>query len=145
MISTIQTVLNTEIPLTNAIGIEVDECTGNTIKISAPLESNINHKNTAFGGSLYSVSVLAGWSLIYALLKKNNLQGHIVIQESNIQYLTPVTSRIVAECRFVDELQINRFLKQYKRKGVARIKLTSIIKQGVKDAVVFNGSYVVHL
>ncbi|MDH5258361.1 MAG: thioesterase domain-containing protein [Gammaproteobacteria bacterium] len=145
MISTIQTVLNSEIPLTNAIGIKVDEYTGNAIKISAPLENNINHKNTAFGGSLYSVSVLAGWSLIYALLKENNLQGHIVIQESNIQYLNPVTGKIVAESQFMDELQINRFLKQYERKGIARIKLSSIIKQGAKNAVVFNGSYVVHL
>ena len=144
LIKELQAVLNSEIPLTNAIGIKVIKYTGNAIQISAPLENNINHKSTAFGGSLYSVSVLAGWSLVYALLIENKLEGHIVIHESNIRFLKPVNDTITAHCEFDNELHKNRFLKGYNRKGIARIKLTSVIKQNDQNAVIFDGTYVVH-
>ena len=83
MIRKLQELLNSEIPLTNAIGIKVVDYNDCGLTLSAPLKNNINHKCTAFGGSLYSVSVLSGWGLIYLLLNKYNLKGHIVIQESN--------------------------------------------------------------
>jgi len=144
LIIELQKVLNNEIPLTNAIGICVEDYTDNAIKISAPLENNINHKNTAFGGSLYSISVLAGWSLLFALLKENNRQGHIVIHESNIRFHKPVNGNIIASCQIDDEIALNRFLKIFDRKGISRINLTSTIQQDGDDAVIFKGTYVVH-
>jgi len=140
----LQSVLNKEIPLTNAIGLEIINYSHNEITVFAPLEKNINHKCTAFGGSLYSVCVLAGWSLIYALLKENNVNGHIVIQESNIKYLKPVDQNIKAQCSFNDNAHKMRFLKTYQRKNKARIQLTTKILQNDNDAVIFTGSYVVH-
>lgn len=148
MIKELQTVLNSEIPLTNAIGILVSQYTGDSITLSAPLENNINHKNTAFGGSLYSVSVLTGWSLVYALLKENNLSGHIVIQESNTRFLLPVDGTINAHCRIDSTEKKHRFLRMYRKKGIARIELTVIThiktQNTQKDAVIFTGTYVVH-
>ena len=49
----LQKVLNEEIPLTNAIGISVESCDSLSLTLAAPLHKNINHKRTAFGGSLY--------------------------------------------------------------------------------------------
>ena len=80
MIKELQKVLHLEIQLTRAIGIEVVEYGENGLTLYAPLDNNINHKSTAFGGSLYSVSVLTGWGLLYLLLIKYGLSGQIVIQ-----------------------------------------------------------------
>lgn len=155
MINELQTVLNNEIPLTHALGIKIESYSEGKIKISAPLDKNINHKNTAFGGSLYSIAVLTGWSLIYAFMKEQNLHGHIVIQESNIQYLKPVTGNIYASCNLIssginkniesDKKKISRFLSIYKRKNISRLSLTVIIKQDKNIAVIFKGQYVVHI
>ena len=144
MIKLLQNVLHTEIPLTKHIGLSVIECTDLSLTLNAPLEKNINHKCTAFGGSIYSVSVLSGWGLIYLLLKKHDLSGHIVIQESNTKFLRPVNTDITAVCSFSSTDQYDKFIKMYKRKGLARIKLTSKISFNNENAVIFNGSYVVH-
>lgn len=140
----LQNVLHNEIPLTQAIGIEVETVTENSVCLKAPLEKNINHKLTAFGGSLYSVSVLTGWSMVYLLLKKSNIDAHIVIQHSEIDYLAPVTEDFSACCEELSELKINKFLKIFKRKGRSRIMLDVTVMNGDKRAVHFSGDYVVH-
>ena len=144
MIKQLQEVLNTEIPLTNDIGIQVGEHTDLSLTLHAPLENNINHKCTAFGGSIYSVSVLSGWGLIYLLLKQHNLSGHIVIQESHTKFIKPVATDITAICSFKSTQQYEKFLKMYKRKGIARISLEAKIECNGEIAVIFNGTYVVH-
>ncbi|WP_038247095.1 thioesterase domain-containing protein [Ghiorsea bivora] len=144
MIKQLQDVLHTEIPLTKHIGLSVVKHTELSLTLSAPLEKNINHKCTAFGGSIYSVSVLSGWGLIYLLLKQHNLSGHIVIQESNTKFSKPVNSDITATCSFISIRQCDKFINMYKRKGVARIKLVSKISCNSENAVTFNGTYVVH-
>ncbi len=144
MIRELQEVLHSEIPLTKEIGIEVRKYVDLSLTMFAPLENNINHKSTAFGGSLYSVSVLSGWGLIYLLLKQNGLSGHIVIQESNTKFLKPVAADIMARCSFKSHEQCGKFINMYKRKGLARIKLESHIECNNELAVIFSGSYVVH-
>lgn len=140
----LQYVLHSEIPLTVSIGIEVLEYDENSLTLIAPLDKNTNHKNTAFGGSLYSVSVLTGWGLIYLLLEKHHLTGFIVIQESNTRFIKPVTSSIKSTCSFDSETQTSKFLSMYKRKGKARIKLESRIACNGEPSVIFTGTYVVH-
>jgi thioesterase domain-containing protein len=144
MIEELQEVLHSEIPLTKEIGIEVRKYTELSLTLYAPLENNINHKCTAFGGSLYSVSVLSGWGLIYLLLKQHGLSGHIVIQESTIKFLKPVVSNIISKCSFGSKEQYEKFIKMYKRKGIARIQLESHISSGTEANVIFSGSYVIH-
>ncbi|MEJ2407385.1 MAG: YiiD C-terminal domain-containing protein, partial [Candidatus Thiodiazotropha sp.] len=123
MMKQLENVLHSEIPLTREIGIKVVEYTGDSLTLSAPLENNINHKCTAFGGSLYSVSVLSGWGLVYLLMKEHSLKGHIVIQESNTRFLKPVTSELIATCAFDSTEQKARFVKTYQRRGRARVAL----------------------
>ena len=144
MIKQLQEVLNTEIPLTKCIGIQVGEHTDLSLTLHAPLKNNINHKRTAFGGSIYSVSVLSGWGLIYLLLKQHDLPGHIVIQESYTKFIKPVTSDITAKCSFKSTEQYEKFVKMYKKKGKARIRLEAQIICNSENAVIFNGTYVVH-
>jgi len=144
MINTLQTILHSEIPLTKAIGLEVLECNESDLTLYAPLENNINHKSTAFGGSLYSVCVLTGWSLIYLLLHRHELSGHIVIQESNTRFIKPVTTGIRSKCAFTSDEQCEKFIRTFKRKGMARIRLESRVICNDETSVIFHGNYVVH-
>ncbi len=144
MINRLQTVLNSEIPLTNDIGIQVVESGENYLTLSAPLENNLNHKCTAFGGSLYSVAVLSGWGLLYLLMEKHHLKGHIVIQESHTKFIKPVTSQITATATFDSAEQYERLIKIFNRKGIARITLESKIICDSEVCVIFKGSYVLH-
>lgn len=140
----LQSVLHTEIPLTRAMEISVAHCDASRVELTAPLEPNINHKCTAFGGSLYSVAVLCGWSFVFHQMKLHNFTGHIVIQHSEVDYLLPVDGEIRAVCELSDSGVLSRFLKTYQRKGMARIKLDVKILFNDKDALLFLGHYVVH-
>lgn len=144
MNNNLQDILHSKIPLTQAIGIEVISSSHVSLSLAAPLDKNLNHQCTAFGGSLYSVAVLTGWGLIYLLMERQGLTGHIVIQESHTQYIKPVTEKILSHCSFQSEKDMDKFLAMYKRKGIARIKLKSYIKHKGETCVVFTGSYVVH-
>jgi len=144
MIQILQTALDTDIPLTRSIGIKVVSYKNSCLKLHAPLAPNTNHKRTAFGGSLYSVSVLTGWGLIYLLMKEHGLSGHIVIQESQTRFLHPVTHDIESSCTLASDEQLQKFIRQYQRKGTARLKLECQINCDSRTSVIFSGSYVVH-
>ncbi len=136
--------LHEEIPLTREIGVEVVAASPQRIELAAPLSPNINHKCTAFGGSLYAVAVLAGWSMVFARLHAAGLYAHIVIQDAKIEYLLPVIETINARCELASDAEFDRCLKLFSRKGRGRIALDVqiVTQQGV--AVRFCGNYVIH-
>src|ERR1700724_3477687 len=87
----LQATFDHEIPITREIGIKVAHYNGEQLALSAPIERNINHKATAFAGSLNSVVTLAGWGMIWLLLKELDITATIVIQDSASHYRKPVT------------------------------------------------------
>jgi len=135
--------LHEQIPLTRAMGLTVQAYTDDALTLVAPLERNFNHKSTAFGGSLYSVAVLAGWGLLFLKLRESDKKGRIVIQESRTRYLSPVDGDIVATCRL--DTGFERFLRVFDRRGVARIDLVSTVASDGETAMDFQGRYVVHV
>ena len=136
--------LHEQIPLTRAIGLQVSRLDDHSITLTAPLQNNFNHKSTAFAGSLYSVAVLAGWGLLASRLESLGLHGHIVVQDADIRYLLPVNQDIEASCSITDEAEFARFVKLFKRKARARIRLETQILNAGACAVQFVGNYVVH-
>jgi thioesterase domain-containing protein len=135
--------LHSEIPLSQAMGIRVAGYDGRCLRLAAPLAPNINHKLTAFGGSLYSLAVLCGWGLLHLKLAEAGLHKHIVIQEGNIRYLRPVNREMLAECS-VDEADLSRFLRILEKHDRARLALDVVIHHQGQPAVEFSGRYVVH-
>jgi thioesterase domain-containing protein len=143
----LQSVLHQDIPLTRDMGVKVISWQKHQLRLHLPLAQNINHKSTLFGGSLYCGAVLAGWGWLYLRLKESGIDdGHIVIQDGQIQYPLPVKSDGVAICDAPDDASWDRFLKMYQRRGLARLALkTRIIAEGSDEpAVEFVGQYVLH-
>lgn len=140
----LQQYLYTNIPISSAIGIIVHKATNDEIVLGAPLNLNINHKKTAFGGSLHSSTTLCCWCLIYINLAQSLLIEHveIVISKSEIKYLSPVTEDFKAECFLKDRQNFINFENMLMKKGKARIKLNAKIFQGSKLAVEYVGEFV---
>lgn len=128
------------IPLSKALGIVVDIFSHHQLSLKAPFRNNINHKKTVFGGSLHAVATLSCWSLLYINLTEL-YPLDIVITESHIQYLMPVTSDFVAQCIFPEKQSWHRFLSILKNKGKGRIKLQAKIYQEEKLAVDYEGTF----
>ncbi len=141
--ASLEHILHNEIPISQAMGIRVANYDGTSLQLAAPLAPNINHKCTAFGGSLYSLAVLCGWGLLHLKLAEAGLRKHIVIQESNILYVLPIDQDMLAECR-LDDVAFKHFLRTLKKHGRSRLSLAVTIKHGGQPAVEFSGRYVVH-
>jgi putative thioesterase YiiD len=65
----IQELLHSKIPITRAMGVKVEDYDGRRLILSAPLDANVNHLGTAFGGSLNALAVLSGYGLLGSVSK----------------------------------------------------------------------------
>ena len=143
----LESVLHHDIPLTREMGLKVLGWQDRQLRLQLPLEANINHKSTMFGGSLYCGAVLAGWGWLHLRLREAGIEdGHIVIQEGQINYPLPVTGDAIALCDAPDATVWKKFLAMYQRHGRARLTLrTRIVNAGSDEvAVTFSGQYVLH-
>ncbi|WP_397450937.1 YiiD C-terminal domain-containing protein [Pseudomonas sp. NA-150] len=143
----LEQVLHQDIPLTREMGIKVLSWQGGQLRLQLPLDVNINHKSTMFGGSLYCAAVLAGWGWLHLRLREAGVDdGHIVIHEGQISYPIPVTTDAIALCDAPDEAVWERFLRTYQRYDRARLILpTRVVNLGSEEpAVRFTGQYVLH-
>lgn len=132
--------LHQKIPITLAMGIEVESVADGSLVLTAPLAANHNHLGTAFGGSLAAIATLAGYGLLW--LQLGDRSAHIVIKSSSIRYLHPVLGDIRALCRAPDEDALAGFRETFERKDKARIRLAVEIVEDGRVCVEFEGEYV---
>jgi thioesterase domain-containing protein len=136
----IQELFYSKIPITRALGVKVEHYDGESLVLSAPLEANINHLGTAFGGSLHALAVLSGYGLLW--LELQDTECHIVIRESSISYERPVTGELRATCIRPETDVLSRFKKDFHDKGKARITLSATIEDRNNTAVRFQGTFI---
>ena len=141
----LEQLLHQDIPLTQALGLGVQRWAAGELHLTLPLQQNLNHKSSMFGGSLYCGAVLAGWGWLHLSLREAGVEGgHIVIQQGQIDYPQPVLVDAVAVCAAPPVAEWEKFLALYRRRGMARIKLHSRILADGSEAVRFSGQYVLH-
>lgn len=133
--------LHENIPITYAMGVKVKRLSLNEVILSASFANNINHKKTAFGGSLHAVATLACWSLLFVNLLDEPGAFDIVIANSTVDYLAPVISDLESHCAMPDDAHWTLFKKTLKVKGKARIVLSASIFQDGKLAVAYKGTF----
>jgi thioesterase domain-containing protein len=110
--------------------------------LTAPLETNRNHAGTAFAGSVNALATLAGWSWVWFLLRRHEVEAQILIQDSRISYGRPVTSDFKAICETPSERAMHRFLAMLHRSGRGRINVDVQVCDHTGTAVSFAGRYV---
>ncbi len=118
-----------QIPLSRAMQVCVQRADDAGLTLAVPLAANVNPHGTAFGGSLYSAALLAGWGQIFLQLQRESRQGEIVIAQASMQYLAPVTGDFLAHCDPLDNAQWQRYCRL--RRGRLRLHLNPrILCQG---------------
>jgi thioesterase domain-containing protein len=130
-----------EFTLARHIGIIVESADDSAVVLRAPLAPNANYKGTAFGGSLYSVAVLAGWAWVTRYLAARGLAADAVIQESNVRFLAPVQGELRASVAAPPDAQIDKFRKMLQRAGRGRIRLCVEINYDQTLATLFEGVF----
>ncbi len=135
--------LHEHIPISAAMGIEVTQVADDVIRMWAPLEPNINHRNTVFGGSAAAVGILAGWALLHVRLGHGGRLSRIVIQRADVDYRLPIDGDFEAVARAPDERDWARFTSTIRRRGRGRIALEVRLERGGRVAGVCHGTYVV--
>ena len=134
--------LANEMPVTQHLGIEVVGRREGGPLLKAPLAANRNHQGTAFGGSLNAIATLACWSAIWLALREAAAPGIVVIQDSTIRYLRPVTTDFTAVAD-LSALKIEQLMATIRRRGRGRITVTATVSDATGPAVTFTGRYVV--
>jgi thioesterase domain-containing protein len=142
-ISELENKLHREIPLTRQMGLSVKEYDASGLTLSFPLAPNVNHIGSVFGGSLAAAVTLAGWCYLWSYLKEHALQANLLIQESNISYLHPVTADFLARCQAPSQKALHSLMAMIQRKGKGRISLNCEVLQRGAVAVRFHGTYAV--
>lgn len=123
----LQQYLHKHIPISDAMGISVTVASADTVELCAALTPNLNHRSTAFGGSVASLAVLAGWSLLRIGLDDVRPTPQIVIQRSALEYTTPILSDFSAVCRRPPEETWQRFMQAFTRRGRGRLTLEVVV------------------
>ncbi len=131
-----------EFMLARHIGVVVESADDAAVVLRAPLGPNANHQGTAFGGSLYSLSVLTGWAWLTRYLAARNISADAVIQESNMRFLIPVEGELRACAESPSAAQLARFRKMLQRAGRGRINLRVHITYRETLATLFEGIFV---
>ena len=134
--------LHDNIPLVQHMQIQVVSYDEQELVLSAPLAANINHTQTAFGGSLAALSTLACWGSLWLLLDPQ-ADTHIVVNESHLRYLRPVNTDMRATC-CVEDAALQHFLRALRKHDRARLELAVTVSHDDRPAVEFSGRYVVH-
>lgn len=143
---TLERLLHAEIPLSQTMQVRVLRFDRNGLALGAALAPNLNHKKTAFGGSLNSLATLACWGLIQLLRPEESKAAMtVVIQESRVQFLKPVARDFEAVCPLPAPDMLEKFLHTLERKGRARLELeASIPASSNNKALAFYGRFVAY-
>ena len=134
--------LATEIPVTLHLGLEVVRHGAGGLVLAAPLSKNVNHQGTAFAGSVNAVATLAGWAWIWLALRRSGHEGHVVLQDSTIQYLRPIATDFTATCLPAKDAEVQRLLAGMTRHRRGRLALGVEIRSGETLVASFHGRYV---
>lgn len=89
--------LHEHIPLSKDMKVMVVSVDADAVVLQAPLEPNINHRETVFGGSASALAILAAWSLLYVRLREDGVEARLVIQRNTMEYHKPIFGEFSAK------------------------------------------------
>jgi len=130
------------IPLARAMAVEVLEVSAGGVEILAPLAPNRNHRQTAFGGSVSALAILAGWGWLRARLAERAPVPQLVIQRQETEFLRPIDGDFTARCAAPTDPAWRQFERTLAARERSRIELAVEVRCAGKLAARFTGTYV---
>lgn len=129
-------------PVTQRLGVRLVDIRHGAVLLRAPFAANTNHAGTAFAGSLNAVATLSGWATVWLLLRERDIHAQVVIQDSSVRYLRPVTGDFEAVCAPPSHEATRHLVESVARRGKGRIELAISVHDDRGEAVQFRGRYV---
>ena len=144
-LSEIEKYLHEQIPVTRFMEIRLVSRSPDGIRFRAPLGPNINHRDTAFGGSIATLGILAGWAYIHLELMEINLDCRLVIKKSALDFLEPISGDFEAYSKAPEPAKWEKFRKNLEQYRMARLVMTSELYYQERLAGKHEGIYVASL
>lgn len=135
--------LHEHIPISGAMGITVCDASPGGVRLRAPLDLNINHRQTVFGGSAAAVAILAGWCMLHVRLPHDGGNNRIVIQRTSVEYIDPITSDFDAVALQPEPREWQKFERLMERRGRGRIGIEVELVADGRVVGRCSGAYVV--
>ena len=132
--------LRSQVPLIAHMGVDLVSWDGRTVVVEAPLEPNLNTHGTAFGGSLYNVAAMTGWSAVHLALMDAGHTPSVWVVKGEIDYKTPVRGVLRGVASLSEEARA-QLIQHYESKGRTKIAVDVVIREGDQDAVVMRAVY----
>lgn len=120
----------------------MEEAGPGRVVLSAPLEPNLNHRETVFGGSASALAILSGWTLVHLWLRHEGLRPRIVIQRNEMEYLRPIEDRYTSTCSAPPDEAWERLLRTLRGRGMGRVAVNAVLECGGLQVGRFSGQYV---
>ncbi|MEL7238834.1 MAG: YiiD C-terminal domain-containing protein, partial [Planctomycetota bacterium] len=130
------------LPLTSAMAVTVRRADPSGVELAIPLEPNLNHEGTAFGGSISTGGILAGWGLLWVRTQRLPQPPRLVIAHSSTRYIRPVGGDFKVVCHAPNDKLCRQFEETLAATGKARLALRSELTCDGKIAAVHDGVYV---
>ena len=134
--------LHTHIPLSAAMGVSVVRADDARVVLRAPLEPNVNHRATGFGGSASALAILAAWAWLNGRLRARGWAGRLVIQRNEVEYTRPITGAFTATCEAPDATGWEALTAALDRHGRGRLSLHATLACDGQEVGRFAGTYV---
>lgn len=139
-LSELKQVWHNTIPVSKHMQIHPASLVDEQFTVCADRSANINLHNTMFAGSIYTLATLTGWGWVHLLVKKEQLQGDIVLADADIRYKAPLHGQPFAKIKREHTSGKIEILSKGRR---ARIQVQVDVLDGDKVVATFNGKYVV--
>lgn len=137
----VEAYLHEHIPLSRALGVRVERLDDAGVRLVAPLEPNLNHRGTGFGGSLSALGVLAGWALVHAGLRREGTDAHLVIARHEVDFTAPAEGALEAWSPAPRPEAWADFLRVHRRRGRARIDVEGELRSAGRPVGRWRGRY----
>lgn len=130
-------------PPVAALQLQVAGFDGETLRLRAPLASNVNDKGCAFGGSLVSLMTLAGWGLASLRLREAGLAADVFVADTQVRYRAPLYADLEAGARLAPGQDWVALIAQMRERGRVSLEISArvTLPQG-GDAVRAQARYV---
>ncbi len=138
-----QQYIETNIPITKAMGMSINVLNRNEVRVGLPLARNLNHHGSAFGGSIESLFFVTGWAFIQLLTENMTPEPLIVGRRGRVSFTGAIRKDFEARLHIPSEEVTDVFLQELKNKGKARITARSFIEMDGKICAEFEGDFVV--
>lgn len=124
----LETFLRERIPLSSAMEVRVQSISAGRVVLSAPIAPNMNHRDTAFGGSASALAILAAWSVVCVRMQDEGLEGRIVIRRNTMSYDQPIAADFSATASAPDEAAWNKLRSALARGRPGRVRVKAILE-----------------